>query len=81
MRIQCPYCGERDLSEFSYLGDASYRRPDPNAPQTTYYEAVYLRDNPAGPHEELWYHTSGCRSWLRVTRNTRTHEILGVAFA
>ncbi len=39
-------------------------------------EAVYLRDNPAGPHDELWYHASGCRSWLRVTRDTRTHEML-----
>ena len=83
MRIQCPFCGERDLSEFTYLGDAAFERPDPTAPQsdTAFYEAVYLRDNPAGPHEELWYHTSGCRSWLRVTRNTRTHEILAVALA
>jgi heterotetrameric sarcosine oxidase delta subunit len=83
MRIQCPYCGERDVSEFSYLGDAAFKRPDANAPQaeSAFYEAVYLRDNPAGPHEELWYHASGCRSWLRVRRNTRTHEILGVAFA
>jgi heterotetrameric sarcosine oxidase delta subunit len=71
------------LSEFTYLGDAAFRRPDPNAPQadTAFYEAVYLRDNPAGPHEELWYHASGCRCWLRVTRNTRTHEILAVALA
>ena len=34
------------------------RRPDPQAPdalaQFTAY--VYLRDNPAGPHRELWYH-------------------------
>lgn len=81
MRIHCPFCGERDVSEFSYLGDAAFRRPAAEASQAEFYEAVYLRDNPAGPHEELWYHTSGCRSWLRVTRNTRTHEILGVAFA
>jgi methylglutamate dehydrogenase subunit B len=83
MRIRCPYCGERDLSEFSYLGAATSTRPDPAAPQAEamFYEAVYLRDNPAGPHEELWYHASGCRSWLRVTRNTQTHEILGVVLA
>jgi heterotetrameric sarcosine oxidase delta subunit len=69
------------LSEFTYLGAAACTCPDPNAPQaeTAFYEAVYLRDNPAGPHEELWYHASGCRSWLRLTRNTRTHEILSVA--
>jgi sarcosine oxidase subunit delta len=83
MRIHCPFCGERDLSEFSYLGDANFKRPDPQAPdaEARFFDAVYLRDNPAGPHEELWYHASGCRSWLRVSRNTRTHEISGVELA
>jgi sarcosine oxidase subunit delta len=77
VRIPCPFCGERDLSEFSYLGDAGYRRPEPGSENIEeYYETVYLRDNPAGPHEELWYHAFGCRSWLIVTRDTRTHEIL-----
>ena len=79
MRIPCPYCGERDVSEFSYRGDAAFRRPDPDGAQAParFFEAVYLRDNPAGPHEELWYHAAGCRSWLTVRRNTRTHEIQG----
>jgi len=34
-----------------------------------------LRDNPSGLHQEYWYHGGGCRSWLVVTRNTRTHDI------
>jgi methylglutamate dehydrogenase subunit B len=78
MRIPCPFCGERDLSEFSYWGDADYRRPDPNGAgaEARFVEAVYLRTNPAGPHEEWWYHAVGCRTWLRVTRDTRTHEVL-----
>jgi sarcosine oxidase subunit delta len=82
MRIQCPFCGERDLSEFAYHGDAGFRRPQTDTADaaTQFFEALYLRENPAGPHEELWYHASGCRSWLRVTRNTRTHEILAVGF-
>ena len=82
MRIPCPFCGERDLAEFSYLGDAANRRPDLEAPNISdaFYEAVYLRDNPAGPHVELWYHAAGCRSWLRVRRDTRTHEIFGIEF-
>lgn len=50
MRIHCPFCGERDLSEFSYLGDATVQRPDS---AEKFYEAVYLRDNPAGRHSEL----------------------------
>ena len=75
MRIRCPFCGERDLIEFTYLGDASVQRPTTDA-IGDFHDAVYLRDNPAGRHNELWYHGSGCRSWLRVTRDTRTHEVL-----
>ncbi len=83
MRIQCPFCGERDLTEFTYLGDAGYARPDPGAAdaQRRFIEAVYLRDNPAGPHAELWYHSVGCRIWLRVIRDTRTHEVASVDIA
>jgi heterotetrameric sarcosine oxidase delta subunit len=82
MRIRCPFCGERDVSEFSYLGDAQFQRPVPDTPDAAarFFEAVSLRDNPAGPHHELWYHTCGCRSWLKLTRNTLTHEILSVEF-
>ena len=54
------------------------RRPTPRA---TFYDYVYLRDNPSGIHRELWYHGGGCRAWLVVTRNTRTHEISDVKFA
>ena len=36
------------------------------------FDYVYLRDNPAGAHRELWYHGAGCRAWLVVTRDTRT---------
>lgn len=83
MRIECPFCGERDVSEFTYLGDADFCRPPADAEGLAdrFYEAVYLRDNPAGPHRELWYHAGGCLSWLQVTRNTRTHEILAVQLA
>ncbi len=77
MRIQCPFCGERDSSEFTYLGNVTVRRPEPGAPDA-FFEAVYMRDDPAGRHEELWYHGFGCRSWLRVTRDTRTLEIFAV---
>ena len=83
MRIRCPFCGERESAEFAYLGDAAVTRPDtagPNAPNEL-FDAVYIRENPAGMHEELWYHAYGCRGWLRVTRNTCTHEITAVALA
>lgn len=71
------------MSEFSYRGDAAFERPDAAAADAAerFFEAVYLRTNPAGPHDELWYHLYGCRSWLEVRRNTRTHEILAVRLA
>jgi sarcosine oxidase subunit delta len=83
MRIPCPFCGERDLSEFAYLGDASVERSDPMAAdaRAQFITAVYLRDNPAGRHDELWYHAFGCRSWLRVSRDTRNHQIFAAAYA
>lgn len=76
MRIHCPFCGERDLLEFTYLGAAIDRPPPTDSDR--YIGAVYLRDNAAGRHSEWWYHGFGCRSWLQVTRDTRTHEIFAV---
>ena len=35
---------------------------------------VYLRDNPRGRYDEYWHHTSGCRRWLVVERDTVTHD-------
>lgn len=82
MRIRCPHCGPRDNGEFSYLGDAAPVRPDGmEADPVAMHDYVYLRDNPAGPHRELWYHGAGCRSWLVVDRDTRTHVITGVSSA
>lgn len=82
MRINCPCCGPRDNGEFAYLGDATLARPESmNATIEQMTAYVHDRDNPAGAHRELWYHASGCRSWLVVQRDTRTHEIAGVAFA
>lgn len=80
MRIPCPNCGSRDVREFVYSGDASVKRPDANAPDAVerFVTYVYERDNPAGPHRELWYHSFGCQAWLVVTRNTANHEILEV---
>ena len=85
MRIPCPFCGPRGNEEFSYLGDATVQRPaaDPALPlddtaRQQWVDYVYLRDNPVGTHRELWQHVSGCRAWLVVTRDVRTHAILGV---
>lgn len=84
MLIPHPLLGLRDASEFTYLGDACLmNRPDPLAEtaEADFCDYVFLRDNPAGLHKELWFHEQGDRSWLVVTRNTLTHEILGAELA
>lgn len=79
MRIPCPYCGSRDVQEFTCLGDAKPQRPDGStATEQEMFDYVYMRDNPRGRHSEFWYHGAGCHAWLVVERDTFTHEIFGV---
>jgi len=80
MRLTCPLCGARDRREFTYKG-AALPVPALDAGPEVWDAHVHLRDNPAGLLEELWQHEMGCGAWLKVTRNTATHEMLGVALA
>ena len=83
MIIEHPLLGPRDAAEFVYFGDAAMiDRPDGmTVDDTGMHDYMYLRDNPAGDIRELWYHEQGDRSWLVVTRNTITHEIIKVELA
>ena len=74
-RIDCPWCGVRDEAEFQYQGDAAVSRPAPDAGEEAFFRYVYVRDNPKGWHTEWWHHVNGCRMWVKVVRNTLTHEI------
>lgn len=78
MRLHCPICGERDQREFYYQGAAvMLERPSPDAGDQAWDEYLHLRPNVPGPHDELWSHDAGCGAWLKVSRNTVTHEVLG----
>lgn len=92
MIIPHPLLGPRDAAEFVVLGDAAMiHRPERTTGEETdetrtqaineFHDYLYLRDNPAGEHRELWFHEQGDRSWLVVTRNTLTHEIINVELA
>jgi sarcosine oxidase subunit delta len=79
MRLKCPLCGDRDRREFYYYGSDDYlNRPAADAPAQGWDDYLHNRDNPAGVTRDLWYHEQGCAQWLRVTRNTVTHEISAV---
>lgn len=81
MIVPHPLLGPRDAAEFTVLGDAALLdRPDGGG-LDTFHAYLHERGNPAGVHRELWYHEHGDRSWLVVTRDTRSHEILTVELA
>ncbi len=81
MLIPCPHCGSRDLAEFTYVGDATIRRPEDGAPEAAWCDYLYARRNPAGRHLEHWHHEGGCRRVLVVDRDTRTHEVFDARLA
>ena len=78
--IRCPYCGERDISEFAYGGEAHIARPANSEAMSDAEWAgyVFLRTNPKGVFAERWNHQAGCRRWFNMLRNTATDDILAV---
>jgi sarcosine oxidase subunit delta len=79
MRIPCPFCGFRDIQEFVSRGEAAVAANPADFAET--FDALYTRKNVIGPAREYFYHAQGCRSWLIVERDVRTHEVLSAALA
>ena len=78
LRIRCPWCGERDETEFRYRGDANLSRPATDAGLAAFTAYTYQRGNPRGWHLEWWLHVGGCRQLLKIVRHTVSHEIASV---
>ena len=81
LRLPCPFCGERDETEFRFRGDATVVRPGAGAGLDEFNAYIYERANPLGWHTEWWLHAAGCRRLLKVERDTLTHEIRSVTAA
>ena len=78
IRIKCPFCGERDHTEFTYGSDASVKYPSLDSDVKDWTEAIFFRKNTFGKQIESWHHSSGCRMWLEVERCTKTHKIYSI---
>jgi sarcosine oxidase subunit delta len=76
--IACPYCGPRALAEFTFERPLESIVPLDAAPEEA-MRRLYTRDNPRGLSWELWRHAYGCRAWLKLNRDTATHEIAETA--
>ncbi len=78
--IKCPYCGEREESEFHQGGEAHIERPkDPDKlDDAAWADYLFMRKNTKGVFFERWVHRHGCRRWFNVARDTATNEIHAV---
>ncbi|MDQ0618318.1 sarcosine oxidase subunit delta [Arthrobacter globiformis] len=78
--ISCPNCGSRDETEFHYGGQAHV--PYPENPSglndREWAEYLFYRDNTKGTFAERWLHSTGCRQWFNMLRDTVTYEIQAV---
>jgi len=77
--IKCPYCGDRDHSEFNYGGEAHIVRPKQptELSDDQWAEYLFMRKNIKGLQYERWNHTHGCRRWFNMARDT-SKSFLGV---
>ena len=80
LKIKCPFCGNRDETEFSCGGEAHIARPiaDNKLSDGAFSEYLFMRHNPKGVFLERWCHTSGCRRWFNLARDTVSHQVIEI---
>ena len=78
--IPCPNCGPRDETEFHYGGQAHVPYPEnPNElTDTEWSRYLFYRENPKGIFAERWVHSTGCRQWFNMLRDTVSYDIKAV---
>jgi sarcosine oxidase subunit delta len=69
--ISCPNCGSRDETEFHYGGQA-------HVPYKEWAHFLFYRENTKGIFAERWLHSTGCRQWFNMLRDTVTYDIQAV---
>ncbi|GAB5078851.1 sarcosine oxidase subunit delta [Arthrobacter sp. AD-310] len=78
--IPCPNCGPRDETEFHYGGQAHVPYPEnPNELNDTEWSRyLFYRSNTKGSFAERWVHSTGCRQWFNMVRDTVSYDIKSV---
>ena len=78
--IECPHCGKRAETEFSFGGEGGIARPLETETLTDeqWGDYVFMRKNPKGLHHEQRNHAAGCRRWFNALRDTVSYRIVAV---
>ncbi|WP_421925986.1 sarcosine oxidase subunit delta [Neoaquamicrobium sediminum] len=76
--FSCPFCGERDETEFTFCAEAGKTRPEPAAEVSADAWARYLHfdHNPKGATREVWLHAT-CGEFFLMERDTVSHAVAG----
>jgi methylglutamate dehydrogenase subunit B len=75
IQITCPHCGPRSGVEFAFERPVEAIVPLEASTEEA-MARLYTRENPRGLSWELWRHAHGCRAWIKLRRDTATHEVL-----
>jgi sarcosine oxidase subunit delta len=77
--IECPWCGERDETEFNCVGEAHIARPleTEKMSDQEWADYLFMRSKPQGLHREQWLHAAGCRRYFNAERDTVSYRISG----
>jgi len=77
----CPFCGERDETEFYFVVEAGKPRPEPAREVSDEKWASYLHlgKAPKGEAREIWLHIT-CGLYFIMTRDTVTREVIASEF-
>lgn len=73
--LPCPWCGNRDASEFGYAGDLGPRPDVETATPQEWRQYLYVRANRRGWVTERWYHRAGCRRFVLIERDTSSDQV------
>ncbi|MDH3661504.1 MAG: sarcosine oxidase subunit delta [Alphaproteobacteria bacterium] len=78
--VTCPWCGEREETEFHCGGEAHIvRPPTPSAlSDDEWADYLFMRKNPKGVHLERWRHDAGCGRWFNAARDTVSDRFLAI---
>lgn len=74
--LPCPFCGDRNESEFVFGGPKRAPRLSRlDGDDGEWIDHLTVVPNPRGTVSEKWWHRLGCGSWIVVERDTVTHAI------
>ena len=76
LTLPCPFCGQRDESEFVNAGPTNSSRPDANVSDAEWVDWLTVPENPIVFVEEIWCHAMVCVNGFTIKGHSVTDEFV-----